>query len=332
MPLAEPVATPGRQAPAAPASPAGAVTVRPGDSTGPHRRRRSFATSADTGQRVLMLLPALLLLVTFMITPICLAAYLSLTEWNGFTAAEFIGLANYRRLAADPSVLTAARVTILIAVVGTVLCNVLGLTLAMLLNGAGMFKAVLRALVFYPYLIGALVIGFLWSAVLGPDGAMESLVVALGGPEPPFLSDPVWALWSVTLVVVWASFGINVVLYLAGLQSIPETLLEAARVDGASAWRAFRSVTLPLLAPIATLNLVLTLVLLLRVYEIVLAMTNGGPAGRTETLVFLILSSSFNTLRLGYASAQSIVLLVAVGLIATAIILLRSRAERAVEG
>ena len=273
-----------------------------------------------------MLAPALALLTAFMLIPIAMAGYLSFTDWDGLTPSPNpVGWANYQRLLSDVDVRNAAVVTLVITVVGTVGCNAAGLGLALLLNRRNRFTSLLRAVVFYPYVVGPIIIGFLWSAILGADGVIANAVI-----PAPFLSDPVWAVGSITFVVVWSQFGVNVVLYLAGLQTVPPSLLEAATVDGASRWQTFRAVTWPVLAPSVTVNIVLVLVGLLRVYEIVLALTNGGPAGRTSTFAFLILSGSFKTNQLGYAAAQAITLMIVIGALALGVTALRQRAERAV--
>lgn len=275
-----------------------------------------------------MVTPATAMLVVFMLVPIAMAAYLSFTDWDGLSPSPHrIGLANYRRLIHDSDVGHAAMVTLIITVLGTLLCNGAGLGLALLLNGRSKSNAVLRAIVFYPYVVGPVIIGFLWSAILGANGVIAN---ALKSGSPPFLSDPTWAIGSITFVVVWSQFGVNVVLYLAGLQTVPPELLEAARVDGAGKWQTFRAVIWPILAPSVTINLVLVLVGLLRVYEIVLALTNGGPAGRTNTFAFLILADSFKNNKLGYGSAQAITLMVVIGGFALALAAMRRRAEQAV--
>ncbi|MFG2517605.1 carbohydrate ABC transporter permease [Streptomyces sp. NPDC048527] len=312
-----------------------------GDLTAPERHRhfdprprpRTLRTRATGGlTSMLMVAPALAAIVTFVLIPIVVAARLSLTDWDGFSdSAEFVGLANYVRLFDDPHVASAAYVTLVIAVTGTVACNVLGLGLAMMLNGQGRLKAMLRGLFFYPHVLGAVIIGFLWSAVLGSDGAINTILSAAHSENIPFLSDPHWALAAVVFVVIWSTFGVNVVLYLAGLQTIPVSLLEAARIDGASRWQTFRHVVLPMLAPTVTINVVLLLVSLLRVYDLVLALTDGGPAGHTETYAYLVLSESFQNGKIGYASAQSIVLMVVIAVLAIVIVALRQRSEKAVE-
>ncbi|GGK93815.1 sugar-transporter integral membrane protein [Sphaerisporangium melleum] len=318
-----------RPGPAREARPAGAA---PGSGTGgrPSTGRGRARLSAFVSQTVL-LAPATVLISVFMLLPIALAAYLSFTDWNGLTPdPRRVGWANYARLLQDADVGHAAVVTLVVTLVGTVACNAAGLALAVLLNRSGRLTGLLRAVVFYPYVIGPIIIGFLWSAILGANGAIAGLLTSAGHSPLPFLSDPTWAVGSIVAVVVWSQFGVNVVLYLAGLQTIPVSLVEAARMDGATRWQVFRSVTWPMLAPSVTVNLVLVLVGLLRVYEIVLALTGGGPAGRTSTFAFLILSESFRTNHLGYGAAQAMTLTVVIGALALAITALRRRAEQAV--
>ncbi|WP_405748600.1 sugar ABC transporter permease [Streptomyces sp. NBC_00144] len=281
---------------------------------------------------IFMVGPALAAVVAFILIPVVVAGRLSLTDWDGFSDSyKSLGLDNYVQLFHDPGVANAAYVTLVIAVVGTLACNVLGLGLAVMLNGEGRAKAVLRGLFFYPHVLGAVIIGFLWSAILSSEGAVNTLLTAAHHSKIPFLSDPQWALAAVVFVVVWSTFGVNVVLYLAGLQTIPESLLEAARIDGASRWQTFRQVVLPMLAPTVTINVVLVLVQLLRVYDLVLAMTDGGPAGHTQTYAYLVLSESFLNGKIGYASAQSIVLMIVITVLAVVIVALRQRSEKAVE-
>jgi ABC-type sugar transport system permease subunit len=131
-------------------------------------------------------------------------------------------------------------------------------------------------------------------------------------------------------VIVWASFGVNVVLYLAGLQTVPDSLIEAAKIDGATPWQTFWQVKLPMLAPTVTLNVVLTVIGLLRVYELILALTKGGPAGTTQSFVYSILTSSFQNYQLGYGAAQSIVLMIVIVIATVGITAARRRAEQAV--
>ncbi|MFF3559640.1 carbohydrate ABC transporter permease [Streptomyces sp. NPDC002574] len=293
--------------------------------------RRVPLLSARTRDRlagVVMTAPAIVLFAVMMLVPLLLSGYLSLTDWDGYSASPaVIGLHNYRVLLHDPEVRQAALTTAVIAVVGTVAINLAGLGAALAISAPGRVNTLLRTVFFYPYVVSALIIGFLWSALLSTNGAVNTVLEALGHSGLPFLSMPGWALASLITVIVWSGFGFSLVLYIAGLQTVPVSLMEAARIDGAGRWRTLRSVTLPMIAPIVTVNLVLTLVSLLRSYDLVLSLTGGGPAGRTQTAAYLILSESFQNNVLGYGSAQSVVLTVVTGVAALAVTLLRRRAD-----
>ncbi|MEU8569360.1 sugar ABC transporter permease [Streptomyces pathocidini] len=278
-----------------------------------------------------MVAPATLLYTVMLAVPVGLAVYLSLTDWDGYSSdPAFVGAANYADLFSDAGLRDAATVTLAVAVAGTVGLNVLGLGFALLLNGKSRGNAFFRMVMFYPHVLSALVVGFLWSAILGTTGAVNSLITSRGGEVLPFLSDPDWALATLVAVVVWAAFGVNVVLYLAGLQAVPHSLVEAARIDGATRWQVFRHVTLPALGPSVTINVVLSLVTLLKTYDLVVSLTAGGPAGQTQTVAYLILWNSFHDGRLGFGSAQSVVLMLVTAVLALAVTRLRRRGEAAV--
>ncbi|MER6943155.1 sugar ABC transporter permease [Nonomuraea sp. NPDC000554] len=278
-----------------------------------------------------MVLPALVLFVVMLVIPVGLSVYLSLTDWDGYSPdPQFIGVRNYVRMFSTGEVISAGAVTLTIAAAGTVLLNVLGLGFALLVHRTSRANTFFRAVLFYPHILSALVVGFLWSALLGTTGVVNTLVTEAGGSVLPFLSDPVWARVTLIGVIVWAGFGVNLVLYIAGLQTINKDLLEAATIDGASRFQTFRNVTLPSLAPVVTVNLVLSLVTLLKTYDLVVSLTGGGPAGSTQTAAYLILSESFANSSLGFGSAQSVVLMVVTGVLAVVVSRLRSRADKAV--
>lgn len=293
--------------------------------------RRHRRGGADLLSDTVMIAPALLLVALFVLIPIGIAAYLSFTNWDGFTIPpSWVGIRNYERLFQDPDALRAATYTAVIAIVGTLACNAFGLGIALLLNRNTRVNTVMRVLVFSPYVIGPIILGFLWASILGTNGALNSVLTSLGVERVPFLADPVWAMVTTLLVIIWASFGLNVILYLAGLQTLDDSLLEAAKIDGAGPWATFWRVKLPVLAPTVTLNIVLTAIGLLRVYEIVLALTAGGPAGSTQTVVFNILTTSFSRSQLGYGAAQSVVLMLVIILVTVVLTQVRRRSEEAV--
>lgn len=275
--------------------------------------------------------PALLVFIAMFIIPMILAVVLSFTDWNGYSLNfTFVGVENYLSAFRNPRTVDAAIFTATIALIGTVLCNVAGLAVGALIAGPGRANTVMRTIFFYPYIISALIIGFLWSAILAPQGATNGLLEQLGISALPFLTDTGWAKASVIFTVVWSHFGFNMILYIAGIKSVPAEFYEAATVDGASRWQQFRHVTIPLIAPVVTVNLVLTLVGLLKVYDIVLALTDGGPAGSTQTIVYQVLKDSFAQAKLGFGAAQSVILLVVTAVLGLAVTLARRGSEKKV--
>lgn len=277
----------------------------------------------------IMAAPAVAVFLAMFVIPMILAGVLSFTDWTGYSLNfDFVGWDNYAKAFRNPRSISAAVFTGIIAVVGTLFCNIVGLAVAALIAGPGRANTVLRTIFFYPYVISSLIIGFIWSAMLSPTGAVNGMLASLGIPAMPFLTDPTFAKASVVFTIVWAHFGFNMILFLAGIKSVPAEYYEAATVDGASRWQQFRSITVPLIAPVFTVNIVLTLVGLLKAYDVVLSLTDGGPAGSTQTIVYQILKDSFANSALGFGAAQSIVLLIITAVIGLGVTLVRRRAEQ----
>jgi len=296
--------------------------------TAPHRRR----APQRWRQRIpglIMGTPAVLVFLAMFVIPMILAGVLSFTDWTGYSLNfDLVGWDNYAKAFRNPRSLNAAVFTGIIAVVGTVFCNVVGLAIAALISGPGKSNTILRTVFFYPYVISSLIIGFIWSAMLTPQGAVNGVLQGIGLPEMPFLTDATFAKASVIFTIVWSHFGFNMILFLAGIKSVPTEYYEAATVDGATRWQQFRSITVPLIAPVFTVNIVLTLVGLLKAYDVILSLTDGGPAGSTQTIVYQILKDSFANSALGFGAAQSIVLLIVTAVIGLSVTLLRRRAEQ----
>lgn len=280
---------------------------------------------------IIMAGPALVVFVVMFIVPMILAFVLSLTNWNGYSLnLNFVGLANYQHAFKNPRTLDAAAFTGVIAFFGTILCNGIGLGIAALIAGPGRANTVMRTIFFYPFIISHLIIGFVWSALLSPQGAVNGLLAQAGFGQLPFLTDETFAKASIILTIVWMHFGFNMILYLAGIKSVPIEYYEAATIDGATRWQQFRNVTLPLIAPVLTVNIVLTLVGLLKVYDVVLSLTDGGPAASTQTIVYQILNDSFAQAKLGFGAAQSVILLIVTAVLGLAVTLARRGSEKKV--
>lgn len=275
-----------------------------------------------------MIGPGTALFTVLLGIPMVMTVYLSFTNWRSLgNGLQFVGFANYRRVFNDPGTLRALAVTAVLATVCTVAVNVIAVTLAVMMNRPGRIYSLYRAAVFYPFVVSPIISGFLWAAILSPDGAAQTVLHAVGLGSAPFLTSGNWAVASLALVTIWNIVGFSVVLYLAGLQTIPTEMVEAGTMDGVGPWQRFRYITWPLLSGMVTINLVLVLVGLLATYDLVLSLTAGGPAGESQTIAYEILAVGYAQGELGYASAGAVLLLVATTILAVVIILYRSRRE-----
>ncbi len=280
-------------------------------------RHRSIALGA----------PAMIIFALFAVAPIAISLGFSLTNWNGVSPnLSFVGLANYSRLISDDEVLGAFRLTLAIGAAASIVVNVLGLPLAVLLNRRGFITRIYRSIIFYPLVLSGIVVSFIWQGMLATDGVVNEILGANTGGFP-FLGEPSNAVVSITFVAIWHLLGFTTVMYLAGLQAIPEELSEASILDGASAVQRFRYLTLPLLGPTIGTVTVLIVVYLMRIYEYVLVMTLGGPAGATETVGFVLVLTAFSRNNYAYGSAIAIVLLVVVAAIAVFMLLVSRRSD-----
>ncbi|MFC5789313.1 sugar ABC transporter permease [Agromyces tardus] len=280
------------------------------------RRRGRFARKQEL-TAWLFLAPAIVILTAFMLYPMVQAAYLSLTDYNLIRAAEWVGFDNYIELLQDPAFWNAFWNTVLYAVVVTPITVGLSLALALFLNRQFVGRAFVRTAIFLPFIVSLGIIAIAWTFLLDPNIGLLSYWLAQIGvvTEQGLLSDPNTAMGAVMFVGVWKFVGFYMVMYLAGLQSIPEELYEAARLDGAGAWQRFRNVTLPLLSNQTLLVSVLALIATLQAFDQIYVMTRGGPFFKTETIVMLIYREGFQELRFGYGAAISIVLLIFVFLL-----------------
>ncbi|HEX3769250.1 MAG TPA: sugar ABC transporter permease [Polyangiaceae bacterium] len=243
-----------------------------------------------------MLAPSLGLLVVFFLVPIGVAAYESLFSWDLLTPPRFVGSANYAALARGSLLGTALRTLAYSAMVVTGTMS-LGLGLALLVNRPGRFFALVRASVFSAYVVSWVAVALLWMGIFERGG--RSL-----------LGDVRWALPALAFVGVWKLTGYVMIIFLAGLQSLPPSLLEAAALDGAGPWARFRHVTLPWLAPTAAFVATTTLVTSFQAFDVVRIMTQGGPARATELFVYAIYEQIFLDLSVGRASALTVVFFV----------------------
>jgi raffinose/stachyose/melibiose transport system permease protein len=295
------------------------------ESTGSLRRR------GPTEVPWLLALPGIAALILFHFVPIAFGGFYAFTNWNGLTRAEWVGLANFRDIFADPPARAALWHTLELGVCFVVIVNAIGLTLAIALNPAVKTRHFLRALFFAPVALSPLAIAFIWQWIFDYRGALNRLLagVGLGSWRHVWLGDPSTALWSILVVMVWQFSGLAMVLYLAGLQGISDEVHEAALVDGASGLFRLRKVVLPLLAPAITVSTTITLIIGLRVFEQVMALTHGGPVDATETLGTQVYKQTFFLGRFAYGAAFALILTTLIAVLAlTQLALLRKNEER----
>ncbi|HBE76709.1 MAG TPA: sugar ABC transporter permease [Firmicutes bacterium] len=256
--------------------------------------------------------PALVFAIVFFIYPVVSSFYYSLTNWNGLAQTiHFTGLANFQELIRDDKFYGGIRNTLLYAFFVTVIQNIAAIALAIVLNTSLKTKNILRTVFFAPAILSALVVGYAWSFIYNPlFGVLNSLLtnIGLGGWVQDWLGDPRLALGSLIVVTVWQFTGYAMVIYLAGLQGIPEELYEAAAIDGTTPWKKFRHITFPLIAPAFTINVLLSVIGTMKIFDLIYVTTNGGPGYATETMTTLLYHQAFQTNRMGYGTAMAVVL------------------------
>lgn len=269
--------------------------------------------------------PAMLGFLVFLLWPTLRGIYLSFTRFNLLTPAEWVGLDNYVRMVNDPIFWSSLGVTVEYVVINIGVQTVAALAVAVLLQRLTQ-SAVLRGIVLTPYLMSNVVAGLVWLWILDTQlGIGNEIIGALGADRIPFFADETWAIPTIALINVWRHVGYTALLIFAGLQAIPGDVYEAAKVDGASEWRMFWRVTMPLLRPVLAVVLIMTVIGSFQVFDTVAVTTAGGPANATNVLQFYIYGSAFGRFQFGYASAMSVALLV----VLSAITVLQYRLTRA---
>ncbi len=254
-----------------------------------------------------MVIPALVLFFAFHTVPVLQGIYYSFTDSPGYGPSNFVGFRNYVALFTDPRVIHAYWFTFLIAGVATVAVNIVALAIAVGLNSRIKFKTTLRGVYFIPNVLAILVIGYIFNYLfnnslpaLGDKLGIDALSTSLLGK-----ASTAWI--AIVILAVWQAAAFNIIIYLAGLQTIDADIYEAASIDGATSWRAFRSITFPLIAGFFTINMVLSLKSFLQIFDHIVALTNGGPGTDTESVALLIYKGGFQGGEYGYQSANSVV-------------------------
>jgi multiple sugar transport system permease protein len=266
----------------------------------------------------LFLSPALLLFVIFIAGPFLGAFGLSLFSWDIFTPAKFVGLANYAKLFDDASAHTAIWNTIVFTFWSLVLHLGLGMLLALAVNRAisGVLKYFLRTAYFFPLMMSWAAVALMWLYLLDPNfGIVDFYLGKLGLPHPNWLVTSSLALPALIFVDLWRTIGFTFIILLAGLTGVPVHLHEAARLDGANAWRRFWSVTVPLMSPTLLFACIITVVGAFQIFDPMFIMTSGGPGTATLSIVLYIYQTGFQSFQMGYASTLALVVFVIIMLL-----------------
>jgi ABC-type sugar transport system permease subunit len=262
---------------------------------------------------------ALGLYALFIVVPVGMSAWKSLTDENPLMAqARFIGLANYRELAHDSTLTASLSFTLIMAAAVTIVANAAGIGFAILLNKTSLSFRMMRTVAFLPQVLSGVIVGFVWHYIMAEDGILNHVLLSLGviGQPISWLGSSDLAMFSVGLVAAWVLTGFTTVVHLAALQSIPVEMYQAATVDGAGRWQQFRWITLRMVAPGTTISVTISLITILKLYDIIVALTGGGPAFATQSTALYIINLAFTDDRFGYASAVAMLLLVVSAVVA----------------
>lgn len=276
------------------------------DKKGMTGRKRTF---------LLITIPIMALFFCFNTLPLIKGMIYSFTNFKGYGSYEFVGLRNYIDLFGDARVGRSYLFTFKLAVTATIVVNLVSLILAMGLNSKIKFKSALRGAYFIPNILGALVVGYIFNYfftyILPAFGDM----INSGTLSSSMLSNPKLAWIAIVIVCAWQSIAMNTIIYISGLQTVPEDVYEAASIDGATGWKKFRNITFPLILPFFTINMVLCVKNFLMVFDQIMALTKGGPAQSTESISYLIYNNGMGGGQFGFQSANAVIFFFVVVLI-----------------
>lgn len=277
----------------------------------------------------LMYVPALLLFALFIYYPFVKGIKISFTNWDGFNPTySYVGLDNYKRLLEDRYIGTVIRNTFIYGLGSTLLQNMLGLFYALLLNQSIRIRGLTRTIVYLPVIVSPLIMGYIWYFFFQYRGGALNDIVLLFSENPiNLLADPHLNVWIITFVNTFQYMGVAMVIYLAGLQSMPKDYFEAADIDGAGRVKKFIHLTLPLLAPSITINIVLNLIGGLKLFDVIIALTKGGPGFASQSLSTLMYRTYFGAQDAGYAAAIGNLMFVIIAVVSIASLIYFRRKE-----
>ncbi len=259
---------------------------------------------------LLITIPILALFFCFNTLPLIKGVIYSFTNFRGYGEFDWVGIRNYTDLFTDARVGKSYLFTFKLAIVATIVVNVLSLVLALGLNSKIKFKSALRGMYFVPNILGALVVGYIFNYFF--TYILPAVVKMMGGKGDSILASSKWAWVAIVIVCAWQSVAMNTIIYISGLQTVPEDVYEAGSLDGATGWKKFKNLTFPLILPFFTINMVLCMKNFLLVFDQIMALTKGGPAQSTESISFLIYNNGMAGGQFGFQSANAVVFFVVI--------------------
>ncbi|ODR80364.1 ABC transporter permease [Haladaptatus sp. W1] len=270
------------------------------------RLRGIDVTDQETRDGIAFALPYLLVFSVFLLYPLLKGFYMSMYDWNAFapSQSEFILFDNYARMLQDPTFWKALRATVVFVVLTVPTLVLLGLALALGVNRNVKGKRFLRTVFFSPYVLTVSVVSLIWAELYAPEyGPLNYYLGVLMNNPPSWLNSFTFAMPAVALATVWWTVGFNFVILLAARQGVPDRLYEAARIDGATSWRAFKDITLPQMRPAIMFVTTVQFIASFQIFGQVYIMTNGGPGNSTQTLVMYLFRMAFREQEFGYGAA-----------------------------
>ena len=273
----------------------------------------------------LMTIPILILFFAFNTLPLIKGFVYSFTNFKGYGTYDYVGLRNYMDLFTDGRVGNSYIFTIKFAILTTIVVNVISLILALALNSKIKFKSALRGAYFIPNILGALVVGYIFNYFF--TYIVPAVIDMMGGKGTSILVSTKWAWIAIVIVCAWQAVAMNTIIYISGLQTVPEDVYEAGAIDGATGWQRFKHLTFPLIIPFFSINMVLCVKNFLMVFDQIVALTKGGPAQSTESISYLIYNNGMSGGQFGFQSANAVLFFIIIVLFSVAQLTITGKKE-----
>ena len=273
--------------------------------------------------------PALLFFLVIQIVPFLMGVYYSFTSWNGVSSVvEWVGFENYKRIfTSDETFFNSFMFTTKFMFAAVIISNLIGFSFALLLNAALKTRNILRTVFFIPNVIGGLLLGFIWQFIFVKGFASIGNMTDIGFFKLPWLGDETTAFWGIVIVFAWQISGYMMVIYVAALQGVDNSLLEAAKMDGATNWTLLTKIIIPLILPAFTICFFLTISMAFKIFDLNISLTGGGPFNSTQSVAINIYQEAFQNNRYGLGTAKSILFFVVVAIFTTVQVMITKKKE-----